>query len=173
MALRTQAVAPPCPQILGQRVCPIGLAEAPPVSPEGTQDTYHPQSSSASLSQPPRMPPYVPPLPAFAGHAVTPGASTSPFHRLEDRFPENRGAEAQRAHSRLEGTARLPCLCPRHTHTLTPSHTHVRSHSTSCTSTGRYRRDSLGEHGSTKSKDPPPSRNAWETQTTRVWLWLL
>lgn len=120
-------MAPPCPQILGQRVCPIGLAEAPPVSPEGTQDTYHPQSSSASLSQPPRMPPYVPPLPAFAGHAVTPGASTSPFHRLEDRFPEDRGAEAQRAHCGLEGTARLRCLCPRHTHTLTPF-SHTRTH---------------------------------------------
>lgn len=172
MALRTQAVAPPCPQILGQRVCPIGLAEAPPVSPEGTQ-THATLSPVLRACPSPQECHPTPPLPAFAGHAVTPGASTSPFHRLEDRFPENRGAEAQRAHSRLEGTARLPCLCPRHTHTLTPSHTHVRSHSTSCTSTGRYRRDSLGERGSTKSKDPPPSRNAWETQTTRVWLWLL
>lgn len=126
MALRTQAVAPPCPQILGQRVCPIGLAEAPPVSPEGTQ-THATLSPVLRACPSPQECHPTPPLPAFAGHAVTPGASTSPFHRLEDRFPEDRGAEAQRAHCGLEGTARLRCLCPRHTHTLTPF-SHTRTH---------------------------------------------
>lgn len=169
-------MAPPCPQILGQRVCPIGLAEAPPVSPEGTQthatlspflracpspQECHPTSPHCQPLQGTRSP-QGPVRPHFTGWKT--GSQRTEVPRPKGPIPGSKGQPGSRVCDRATLT---------HSRPLTHTHTHVRSHSTSCTSTGRYRRDSLGERGSTKSKDPPPSRNAWETQTTRVWLWLL